>query len=174
MFALGLEFPVDYFAHPENKLDIPIVADMSSNFFSRPVDVSQYAVIYGQPFLPFCSLKHFLLVLIFVSVNNNKPNQGGAQKNVGIAGLTIVIVRDDMLNVKDRKGTGICIMLLLLLPLHHSTILHDHTYSCNVMFDDEGGRDWNKFLPSVLDWKKMADNDSCLNTPPGKLSLLNA
>ncbi len=55
---------------------MPVVVDMSSNFFSRPVDVSQYAVVYG-----------------------------GAQKNVGIAGLTIGIVRDDMLTVKDRKGT---------------------------------------------------------------------
>jgi phosphoserine aminotransferase len=54
---------------------------MSSNFFSRPVDVSQYAVVYG-----------------------------GAQKNVGIAGLTIGIVRDDMLTVKDRKGIPITLL----------------------------------------------------------------
>lgn len=44
---LGVEFPADYFAKAENKVDVPIVVDMSSNFFSRPVDVSQYAVIYG-------------------------------------------------------------------------------------------------------------------------------
>lgn len=47
---------------------VPLVADMSSNFCSRPVDVSKFGVIYA-----------------------------GAQKNVGCAGLTITIVRDDLL-----------------------------------------------------------------------------
>jgi phosphoserine aminotransferase len=47
--------------------DIPLVADMSSNILSRPVDVSRYGLIYA-----------------------------GAQKNIGPAGLTIVIVRDDL------------------------------------------------------------------------------
>jgi len=48
--------------------DVPLVADMSSNILSRPVDVSKYGLIYG-----------------------------GAQKNIGPAGLTIVIVRDDLI-----------------------------------------------------------------------------
>ena len=48
--------------------NVPLVADMSSNILSREIDVSKYAVIYA-----------------------------GAQKNIGPAGLTIVIVRDDML-----------------------------------------------------------------------------
>ncbi|MDE2627016.1 MAG: 3-phosphoserine/phosphohydroxythreonine transaminase [Burkholderiales bacterium] len=47
---------------------VPLVADMSSNILSRPVDVSRYGLIYA-----------------------------GAQKNIGPAGLTIVIVRDDLL-----------------------------------------------------------------------------
>jgi phosphoserine aminotransferase len=47
---------------------VPLVADMSSNILSRPVDVARYGLIYG-----------------------------GAQKNIGPAGLTIVIVRDDLL-----------------------------------------------------------------------------
>jgi phosphoserine aminotransferase len=47
---------------------VPLVADMSSNILSRPVDVSKYGLIYG-----------------------------GAQKNIGPAGLTIVIVRDDLI-----------------------------------------------------------------------------
>jgi phosphoserine aminotransferase len=47
---------------------VPIVADMSSHILSRPIDVSQYGVIYA-----------------------------GAQKNIGPAGLCIVIVRDDLL-----------------------------------------------------------------------------
>ena len=48
--------------------DVPIVADMSSHILSRPIDVSQYGVIYG-----------------------------GAQKNIGPAGLCIIIVREDLL-----------------------------------------------------------------------------
>lgn len=47
--------------------DIPLVGDMSSTLISRPIDVSKYALIYA-----------------------------GAQKNIGPAGLTVVIVRDDM------------------------------------------------------------------------------
>ena len=48
---------------------VPLVADMSSHILSRPVDIARYGVIYG-----------------------------GAQKNIGPAGLTIVIVRDDVLD----------------------------------------------------------------------------
>ena len=48
--------------------DMPIVADMSSHILSHPVDVSKYGLIYG-----------------------------GAQKNIGPAGLTIVIIREDLL-----------------------------------------------------------------------------
>lgn len=60
---------VEYFEMPSIK-SIPVVADMSSHILSRPVDVSQFGVIYA-----------------------------GAQKNIGPAGLTIVIVRDDLLDV---------------------------------------------------------------------------
>ena len=49
--------------------DVPLVADMSSHILSRAVDVAKYGVIYG-----------------------------GAQKNAGPAGLTLVIVRDDLLD----------------------------------------------------------------------------
>lgn len=48
--------------------DVPLVADMSSTILSRPVDVSKFGLIYA-----------------------------GAQKNIGPAGLTIVIVRDDLI-----------------------------------------------------------------------------
>jgi phosphoserine aminotransferase len=48
--------------------NVPLVADMSSDILSRPVDVAKYGLIYG-----------------------------GAQKNIGPAGLTIVIVRDDLI-----------------------------------------------------------------------------
>ncbi len=47
---------------------VPIVADMSSNILSRPIDVKDYGVIYA-----------------------------GAQKNIGPAGITLVVVRNDLL-----------------------------------------------------------------------------
>jgi phosphoserine aminotransferase len=74
---------------------VPIVADMSSHILSRPIDVSRYGLIYA-----------------------------GAQKNIGPSGLTLVIVRDD------------------LLGLAHPTI------------------------PTIMDYRVMADNGSMLNTPP--------
>ncbi len=49
--------------------DVPLVADMSSTILSRPIDVSRFGVIYA-----------------------------GAQKNIGPAGITIVIVRNDLLD----------------------------------------------------------------------------
>lgn len=58
---------VEYHFTPEVG-DVPLVADVSSNILSRPLDVAKYGLIYG-----------------------------GAQKNIGPAGLTIVIVRDDLL-----------------------------------------------------------------------------
>ena len=55
--------------------DVPLVCDMSSHILSRPIDVSQYGLIYA-----------------------------GAQKNIGPAGLTIVIVRDDLIG-QTMAGT---------------------------------------------------------------------
>lgn len=53
---------------------IPLVADMSSDIFSRPVDIAKYGLIYA-----------------------------GAQKNLAPAGVTLVIVKDDILGKVDRK-----------------------------------------------------------------------
>jgi len=53
--------------------DLPLVCDMSSDIFSRPVDVSRFGVIYA-----------------------------GAQKNLGPAGTTMVIVRKDLLGKVER------------------------------------------------------------------------
>ncbi|MFQ3237238.1 MAG: phosphoserine aminotransferase, partial [Paraglaciecola sp.] len=49
--------------------NVPLVADMSSNILSKPIDVSKFGVIYA-----------------------------GAQKNIGPSGLSVVIVRDDLLD----------------------------------------------------------------------------
>ncbi|MBR2903032.1 MAG: 3-phosphoserine/phosphohydroxythreonine transaminase, partial [Clostridia bacterium] len=75
--------------------DIPLVADMSSCILSEPVDVSKFGLIYA-----------------------------GAQKNMSCAGLTLVIVREDLLG-KSRED-----------------------------------------IPTMFDYKTMADNDSMYNTPP--------
>jgi phosphoserine aminotransferase len=61
--------------HEVPKCEVPLVADMSSHFLSRPIDISKYGLIYA-----------------------------GAQKNVGPAGLTLVIVREDLIG-KAAKGT---------------------------------------------------------------------
>jgi phosphoserine aminotransferase len=65
----GLEF------HWTPKVNVPLVVDMSSTILSRPIDVSQYGVIYA-----------------------------GAQKNIGPAGLTLVIARDDLLNQERTEN----------------------------------------------------------------------
>lgn len=54
-------------------VNIPLISDMSSDFLSRPVDVSKYALIYA-----------------------------GAQKNVGPAGVAIVIIKNDILGKVNR------------------------------------------------------------------------
>lgn len=59
--------------HKDIESPVPLVADMSSDIFSRPVDVSRYGIIYG-----------------------------GVQKNLGPAGLGFVVVKRDLLGRVDR------------------------------------------------------------------------
>ena len=75
--------------------DKVVVADLSSTIMSRPIDVSRYGVIYA-----------------------------GAQKNIGPAGLTLVVVREDLLGKAQR------------------------------------------YVPSILDYKGLAENESMFNTQP--------
>ena len=78
---LDLDFAADYVHFTGNNTiygtewatepatgDVPLVGDLSSNIFSKPIDVSKYGLIYA-----------------------------GAQKNLGAAGATLVIIRDDLL-----------------------------------------------------------------------------
>ena len=58
---------IEYHWTPDSG-DVPLVADASSHILSRPMDVAKYGLIYG-----------------------------GAQKNVAISGLTLVVVRDDLI-----------------------------------------------------------------------------
>jgi phosphoserine aminotransferase len=62
------------FPYIPNAGDVPLVADMSSTILSRQIDVSKFGIIYA-----------------------------GAQKNIGPAGLTIVIVRDDLIGYADAN-----------------------------------------------------------------------
>lgn len=99
-------FGTEYHKVPDTK-GVDLVSDMSSDILSRPVDVSKYAVIYA-----------------------------GAQKNVAPAGVTIVIVRNDLIAVKDKDGnvTG-----------------NDYTKS---------------YCPTMLKWSTQAKEHSLYNTPP--------
>jgi phosphoserine aminotransferase len=65
---------VEFYDLPDTQ-QVPVVADMSSTILSRPIDVSRYGVIYA-----------------------------GAQKNMGIAGLTTVIIREDLIG-QAKAGT---------------------------------------------------------------------
>ncbi|MBI2341258.1 MAG: 3-phosphoserine/phosphohydroxythreonine transaminase [Deltaproteobacteria bacterium] len=66
-------YGTQYHEFPETG-DIPLVADMSSDILSRKIDVSKFGLIYA-----------------------------GAQKNLGPAGTTVVIIRDDLLKREYRK-----------------------------------------------------------------------
>ncbi len=74
---------------------VPLVCDMSSDILSRPIDISKYGLIYA-----------------------------GAQKNAGPSGVTIVIIREDLLERVPQK------------------------------------------MPSMLDYKLLAEKNSLYNTPP--------
>jgi phosphoserine aminotransferase len=64
---VGVEYPFEPDLNAIGRGDVPVVADMSSHILSRPINVSKYGLIFG-----------------------------GAQKNIGPAGLTLVIVREDL------------------------------------------------------------------------------
>lgn len=104
-------FPKSLEAHQEDAVDDDaplVVADMSSNFISRRVDVSKYAVIFG-----------------------------GAQKNIGNTGITIVIVRKSLLPPVAKLASP-DLLRRLNLPVG----------------------------PIVLDWPTIAKNNSLYNTLP--------
>lgn len=66
----GVEFPDLY----DSFGDVPLVADCSSNLFSRSIDISKFGLVFA-----------------------------GAQKNFGPSGVTVVIVRDDLLNYQLKE-----------------------------------------------------------------------
>lgn len=70
---------VEYFTEPTAPDGVPLGCDSSSDFISRPIDISKYALLYA-----------------------------GAQKNAGPSGVTVVIIRDDML---ERVPENLPVML---------------------------------------------------------------
>ncbi|MHB1220497.1 MAG: 3-phosphoserine/phosphohydroxythreonine transaminase [Gammaproteobacteria bacterium] len=77
---------------------VPLVADMSSMILSRPIDVTQYGIIYA-----------------------------GAQKNIGQAGITVVIIREDL--IKDPLPNIPSLYSYKLHAEHHSFYNTPPTYS---------------------------------------------
>lgn len=71
---IGTEWPTE----PEVG-GVPLVADLSSNIFSKPIDITKYGLVYA-----------------------------GAQKNLGAAGVTLVVIRDDLLS---RSPQSLPVML---------------------------------------------------------------
>ncbi|MFN3161306.1 MAG: 3-phosphoserine/phosphohydroxythreonine transaminase [Rubinisphaera brasiliensis] len=88
-------FGTQFATEPAGPAGAPLVCDASSDIFSRPIDVSKYGIIYA-----------------------------GAQKNLGPSGVTLVIIRKDLI--------------------------------------EQGPSD----LPSMLQYRTHANNDSMFNTPP--------
>jgi phosphoserine aminotransferase len=70
---------IEWASEPTPPEGVPLVADMSSDFLSRPADISRYSLVYA-----------------------------GAQKNLGPAGVTLVILRRDLL---ERVPAGLPLML---------------------------------------------------------------
>ncbi|GAQ03534.1 phosphoserine aminotransferase [Aspergillus lentulus] len=124
----GVEFPS--FPKILESDDRIVVADMSSNFLSRKVDVSKYSVIFVR--ISSCD------DISFSSLRAN-GQQGGAQKNIGIAGISIVIIKKSLLPPQT--------------PTPAPALLH----RLNI-----GG------LPGsvVLDYATIAKNNSLYNTLP--------
>ena len=104
---------------------VPLIADMSSDFMSRPVDWSKYAMVYG-----------------------------GAQKNVGPAGATFVIIRKSMLDkVVDRP-----IPTMLKYSTHVEKGSMFNTPPCINIFAIRETLKWVKAMGGVEAMDKLAQD----------------
>jgi len=100
---------------------VPLIADMSSDVFSRPVDISKYALIYG-----------------------------GAQKNLGPAGVTFIIIREDILGKVERK-----IPTMLDYRTHIKENSMFNTPPCFAIFTVKETLKWIKELGGVKKIEEM-------------------
>lgn len=101
--------------HSDPEVNVPLVADMSSDIFSRPIDVSKYDLIYA-----------------------------GAQKNLGPAGLTLVIVKDEVLG---KTGRTLPSMLDYKVHIDNGTMFN--TPPCLSIFASLQTLKWLKNLGGV-------------------------
>ena len=73
--------------------DVPLVSDTSSDMFSRPLDISRHALIYA-----------------------------GAQKNMGPAGVTLVIIRDDLVRASSLRTSALPTMMSYAVHAQHRSL----------------------------------------------------
>ena len=73
--------------------DVPLVSDTSSDMFSRPIDMARHALIYS-----------------------------GAQKNMGPAGVVVVIIRDDLVQRSAEKKAALATMLNYAVHAENSSL----------------------------------------------------
>jgi phosphoserine aminotransferase len=102
---------------------VPLIADMSSDILSRPVDVSKYAVIYG-----------------------------GAQKNMGPAGVTVVIIKNEMLERVTR--TNIPTMLKYRVQVENDSM--KNTPPCGAIFTVREVLKWVKSVGGLKEMDRRA------------------
>jgi phosphoserine aminotransferase len=107
--------------HSDPEVSVPMVADMSSDIFSRPIDVAKYDLIYA-----------------------------GAQKNLGPAGLTLVIVKDAALG---KTGRTLPNMLDYKVHIDNGTMFN--TPPCLSIFASLQTLKWIKNLGGIEVLQKM-------------------
>jgi len=93
----GVEFPDIPADLPDG---VPLVADMSSNILTRPIDISKFGVIYA-----------------------------GAQKNIGPAGVTIVIIRRDLLTPPNSAADSRDLPIIPLMLDYKTHVDHNSLYN---------------------------------------------
>jgi phosphoserine aminotransferase len=103
---------------------VPLICDMSSDICSRPVDVSKYAMIYG-----------------------------GAQKNLGPAGVTFVIIKNDLL---DRVVSDRMIPTMLRYKTHVDKESMYNTPPCVNIFAVKETLKWIKSLGGLKAMERLA------------------
>lgn len=114
--------------HTDLDVKVPLVADMSSDILSRPIDVSKYAMIYG-----------------------------GAQKNLGPAGVTFVIIKNDILGKVTRK-----IPSMLDYKLHIENDSMYNTPPCVPIYACLQTMKWLKNLGGVTEMQKMNEKKAAI------------